>query len=114
MRDPRERSANERGQVLTDEQIAERIRAQLGQRGAVDDVLVKGDLLQLHVTEDFYRRLAVDRDRGRKIVLMLMQQMKSLTGLQDVTVRVYSQNEKLIEGKVKAFGGDNVAYMLDL
>lgn len=99
---------------MTDEQVVERIRAVLGQTGAVDDVLVKGDLLQLHVTEEFYRRLAMDRDRSRKIVLMLMQQMKSLTGLEDVTVRVYSQNEKLIEGKVKAFGGDNVAYMLDL
>ena len=99
---------------MTDEQVVERIRAQLGQTGAVDEVSVKGDLLQLHVTEEFYRRLAVDRDRGRKIVLMLMQQMKSLTGLQDVTVRVYSQNEKLIEGKVKSFGGDNVSYMLDL
>ena len=99
---------------LTDEQVAERIGAQLGQSGAVDDLLVRGDLLQLHVTEAFYWRLAVDRDRGRKIVLMLMQQMKSLTGRQDVTVRVYSQNEKMIEGKVKAFGGDNVTYMLDL
>ena len=99
-------------QALTDEQIVERIRAQLGQAAA--DLMVKGDLLQLHVSEDFYRRLAVDRDRSRKIVLMLMQQMKSLTGLQDVTVRVYSQNEKMIEGKVKAFGGDNVTYMLDL
>ena len=101
-------------QALTDEQIAERIRVQLGQAAAVDDLMVKGDLLQLHVSEEFYRRLAVDRDRSRKIVLMLMQQMKSLTGLQDVTVRVYSQNEKMIEGKVKAFGGDNVTYMLDL
>jgi len=99
---------------MTDEQVVERIRALLGQSGTVDDILVKGDLLQLHVTEEFYRRLAVDRDRSRKIVLMLMQQMKSLTGLQDVTVRVYSQNEKMIEGKVKAFGGDNVTYMLDL
>ncbi len=99
---------------MTDERVAEHIRAQLGQSGAVDDLLVKGDLLQLHVTEELYRRLAVDRDRGRKIVLMLMQQMKSLTGRQDVTVRVYSQNEKMIEGKVKAFGGDNVTYMLDL
>ena len=101
-------------QALTDEQIAERMRAQLGQAAAVDNLMVKGDLLQLHVSEEFYRRLAVDRDRSRKIVLMLMQQMKSLTGLQDVTVRVYSQNEKMIEGKVKAFGGDNVTYMLDL
>ncbi|MCY4131182.1 MAG: hypothetical protein OXF39_00880 [Nitrospira sp.] len=102
-------------QAMTDEQVAERIHAQLGdQSGAVDDVLVKGDLLQLHVTEEFYRRLAVDRDRGRKIVLMLMQQMKSLTGRQDVTVRVYSKSEKMIESKVKAFGGDNVTYMLDL
>ena len=99
---------------MTDEQVAERIGAQLGQTGAVEDMLVKGDLLQLHVTDEFYRRLAVDRDRGRKIVLVLMQQMKSLTGLQDVTVRIYSQNEKMIEGKVKAFGGDNVTYMLDL
>ena len=99
---------------MTDEQVVERIRAQLGRSGAVDEVSVKGDLLQLHVTEEFYKRLALDRDRGRKIVLALMQQMKSLTGLQDVTVRVYSQNEKMIEGKVKAFGGDNVTYMLDL
>ena len=64
---------------MTDEQVAERIRARLGQGGVVDDLLVKGDLLQLHVTDEFYRRLAVDRDRGRKIVLGLMQQMKSLT-----------------------------------
>ena len=101
-------------QNLTDEQLAERIRAQLGQTADVEDLFVKGDVLQVHVTEDFYKRLAIDRDRGRKIVLMLMQQMKSLTGLDDVTVRVYSRKEKLIEGKGKAFGGDNVAYMLDI
>ncbi len=98
----------------TDEQIAERIRAQLGQTTDVEALFVKGDLLQLHVTEDLYKRLAVDRDRGRKIVLMLMRQMKVFTGLQDVTVRVYSHKEKMIEGKVKAFGGDNVTYLLDL
>ncbi len=98
----------------TDEQLAEHVRAQLGQTADVEDLFVKGDVLQVHVTEDFYKRLAVDRDRGRKIVLMLMRQMKLLTGLQDVTVRVYSHKEKMIEGKVKAFGGDNVAYMFDL
>ncbi len=101
-------------QDLTDEQIAERIRTQMGQTADVEDLLVKGDLLQMHVSEELYKRLAVDRDRGRKIVLMLMQQMKVLTGLHDVTVRVYSRKEKLIEGKVKSFGGDNVTYMLDL
>lgn len=99
---------------LTDEQIAERIRTRLGPTAEVEALFVKGDLLQLHVSEALYTRLAVDRDRGRKIVLTLMQQMKALTGLQDVTVRVYSQKEKMMEGKVKAFGGDNVTYMLDL
>ncbi len=101
-------------QVPADERIAERLRAQLGQTADVEDVCVKGDVLQLHVSEDLYRRLAVDRDRGRKIVLMLMRQMKTLTGLRDVTVRVYSRKEKMIEGRVKSFGGDNVTYMLDL
>lgn len=101
-------------QVPMDEQIAERIRSQLGPTTDVEALFVKGDFLQLHVSEEFYTRLAVDRDRGRKIVLMLMQHMKSLTGRQDVTVRVYSQKEKMIEGKVKAFGGDNVTYTLDL
>ncbi len=98
----------------TDEQRAGRIRAQLGQTADVEDLFVKGDLLQVHVTESLYKRLAIDRDRGRKIVLMLMRQMKLVTGLQDVTVRVYCRKEKMIEGKVKAFGGDNVMYMLDL
>ncbi len=101
-------------QNLTDEQIAERIRAQLGAAADVEDVVVKDDVLRLHVTDDFYTRLAVDRERGRKIVLMLMRQMKSFTGRQDVTVRVYRRTEKMIEGKVKVFGGDNVTYMLDL
>ncbi len=101
-------------QVPMDEQIAERIRSQLGPTTDVEALFVKGDLLQLHVSEEFYTRLAVDRERGRKIVLMLMRHMKSLTGRQDVTVRVYSQKEKMIEGKVKAFGGDNVTYTLDL
>ncbi len=101
-------------QVPMDERIAERIRSQLGPTTDVEALFVKGDLLQLHVSEEFYTRLAVDRERGRKIVLMLMRHMKSLTGRQDVTVRVYSQKEKMIEGKVKAFGGDNVTYTLDL
>jgi len=101
-------------QSLTDEQIAERIRALMGQTADVENLFVRGDLLQVHVSEALYKRLAVDRDRGRKIVLVLMQQLKKLTGLQDVTVRVYCRKEKMIEGKVKAFGGDNVTYMLDL
>ncbi len=108
------KQANEMDPGGANERIAERVRAQLGQTADVEDVFVKDDVLQLHVTEDFYKRLAVDRDRGRKIVLMLMRQMKSFTGLPDVTVRVYSQKEKMIEGKVKAFGGDNVTYMFDL
>ncbi len=48
-----------------DNQIAEAIRAQLGGTTDVDQVVVKGDLLQIHVTEPFYNRLAMDRERGR-------------------------------------------------
>ena len=96
------------------QQIADSIRGQLGNTPDVEDVSVKGDLLQLHVTEAFYQRLALDRERGRKIVLALMQQMKNLTGLKDVTVRVYNNKEKVIEGRVKDWGGDNVTYTYDL
>lgn len=97
-----------------DIQISAKIRAQLGDATNVEDVVVKGNLLQLHVTKEFYERLAVDRDRGRKIMLALMQQMKTLTGLEDVTARVYCEKDQVIEAKTKRWGGDNVMYKYDL
>ncbi|MFB3071452.1 MAG: hypothetical protein ACE1ZK_05235 [Nitrospirales bacterium] len=97
-----------------DTQISAKIRAQLGDTANIEEVVVKGDLLQLHVTKEFYERLAVDRERGRKIMLALMQQMKTLTNLDEVTARVYCEKDKMIEAKTKKWGGDNVAYMYDL
>jgi len=97
-----------------DEEIARQIRAQLGSTTDVEQLTVKGRLLQMHVTESFYNRLAVDRERGRKIVLALMQRMKTLTGSQDVSVWIYCNNEKVVEGQVKEWGGDNVNYLYDL
>lgn len=98
----------------TNEEIIEAIKTQMGQNPEITDVIVKGHLLQLHVTQGLFHRLSADRERGRKIVLVLMEQMKRLTGLADVAVWVYSENEKVIEGTVKAFGGDNVNYLFDL
>ena len=100
--------------IPTDEEIAKHIRTQLGSTKEVEQLVVKGRLLQMHVTEGFYNRLAVDRERGRKIVLALMQRMKSLTGTQDVSVWIYCNNEKVVEGQVKEWGGDNVKYLYDL
>ena len=97
-----------------DQKIADQIRVQLGKAANVEDVVVKGDLLQLHVTKEFYERLAIDRERGRKIMLVLMQQMKSLTDLEEVAVRVYSEKNMVIEAKTKKWGGDNVTYTYDL
>ena len=97
-----------------DREIAEKIQAQLGSTSDVEQLTVTGHLLQMHVTQTFYNRLAVDRERGRKIVLALMQKMKDLTDSQDVTVWVYCQNEKVVEGRVKEWGGDNVQYFYDL
>jgi hypothetical protein len=94
--------------------ISEKIRTQLGNNSHVEDIIVKGDLLQLHVTREFYERLATDRERGRKIMLALMQQMKSLTGKEDVTACVYCEKDKMIEAKTKRWGGDNVTYRYDL
>ena len=96
------------------EEIAQQIRTQLGSSPDVEQLIVKGHLLQMHVSESFYNRLAVDRERGRKIVLTLMQQMKTLTGSQDVSVWIYCNNEKVVEGQVKEWGGDNVKYLYDL
>lgn len=97
-----------------DQKIAEQIRQQLGATSDVEQLVVKGELLQMHVTQGFYHRLASDRERGRKIVLMLMQRMKALTGSPDVAVWIYTKNEKVIEGKVKNWGGDNVMYLADV
>ncbi|MCA9500444.1 MAG: hypothetical protein MRJ67_09995 [Nitrospirales bacterium] len=98
----------------TNEEIIEAIKTQMGQNPEVTNVIVKGHLLQLHVTQGLFHRLSADRERGRKIVLVLMEQMKRLTGLSNVAVWVYSENEKVIEGTVKAFGGDNVNFLFDL
>ncbi len=97
-----------------DTQISNKIRAQLGNGTNVEEVVVKGDLLQLHVTKEFYERLAVDRERGRKIMLALMQQMKTLTSLDDVTARVYCEKDKVFEAKTKRWGGDYVTFTFDL
>lgn len=98
----------------TDEGIAASLKQQLGNNSDITDLQVKGPLLKMHVTPAMSHRLAADRERGRKIVLMLMAQMKKLTGRADVAVWVYSENQKFIEGNVKVFGGDNVNYMFDL
>ena len=97
-----------------DVHVSEQIRAQLRNTTDVEDLVVKGDLLQVHVTRKFYERLAADRERGRKIMLVLMQQMKDLTGLEDVTARVYCEKDQVIEAKTKKWGGDNVTYRYDL
>ncbi len=99
---------------LSDIDVAEQIKSQLKNNPEVEAVIVKGHLLQLHITQSLYNRLATDRERGRKIVLTLMQSMKQLTGSSDVTVWVYTEKEKMIEGRVKDWGGDNVQYFFDL
>ncbi len=98
----------------TDSEVAEQIKGQLKNNADVEFVVVKGTLLQLHITQSLYNRLATDRERGRKIVITLMQSMKQLTGSSDVTVWVYTDKEKMIEGRVKDWGGDNVQYFFDL
>jgi hypothetical protein len=98
----------------SNEEIMEAIKIQMGQNPEITNITVKGHLLQLHVTQALFHRLSADRERGRKIVLVLMEQMKRLTGLTNVVVWVYSDNEKVIEGTVKSFGGDNVNFLFDL
>ena len=98
----------------SNEEIREAIKIQMGQNPEITNITVKGHLLQLHVTQVLFHRLSADRERGRKIILVLMEQMKRLTGLTDVAVWVYSENEKVIEGTVKSFGGDNVNFLFDL
>ncbi len=98
----------------SNEEILQAIKTQMGQNPDITKMTVKGNLLQLHVTQALFHRLSADRERGRKIVLVLMEQMKRLTGLTDVAVWVYSENQKVIEGNVKPFGGDNVNFLFDL
>ncbi|MDH5564352.1 MAG: hypothetical protein OEY91_12115 [Nitrospirota bacterium] len=98
----------------TNEEVAEAIKTQMGNNPDVTAVQVKGHLLQLHVTEKMFHRLSADRERGRKIILVLLEQMKQLTGLEDVAVWVYSDNKKGIEGTIKSWGGGNVHFLFDL
>ncbi len=100
--------------VKSNEEIMEAIKLQMGSNPEITNIIVRGHLLQVHVTQQLFHRLSADRERGRKIVLVLMDHMKRLTGLKDVAVWVYSDNQKVIEGTVKSFGGDNVNFLFDL
>ncbi len=99
---------------MTNKEIAKNIKAQMGENPDITGLQVKGNLLQLHVTEAYFNRLSVDRERGRKIVLVLLEKMKELTGLEDVAVWVYSENKKGIEATIKPWGGGNVNFLFDL
>ncbi len=98
----------------TNEEVAEAIKTQMGNNPEITRLEVKGKLLQLHVTEPYLNRLSADRERGRKIILVLLEQMKTLTGLGDVVVWVYAENKKSIEGTIKPWGGGNVNFLFDL
>ncbi len=98
----------------TNEEVAETIKTQMGKNPEITGLEVKGKLLQLHVTEPYLNRLSADRERGRKIILVLLEQMKTLTGLDDVVVWVYAENKKSIEGTIKPWGGGNVNFLFDL
>ncbi len=98
----------------TNEEVAETIKTQMGKNPEITGLEVKGKLLQLHVTEPYLNRLSADRERGRKIILVLLEQMKVLTGLDDVVVWVYAENKKSIEGTIKPWGGGNVNFLFDL
>lgn len=98
----------------TNEEISETIKKQMGDNPDITAVQVKGHLLQLHVTENMFNRLSADRERGRKIVLVLLEQMKQLTGLENVVVWVYSDNKKGIEATFKPWGGGSVNFLFDL
>ncbi len=98
----------------TNEEVAEAIKTQMGNNAEITGLEVKGKLLQLHVTEPYLNRLSADRERGRKIILVLLEQMKKLTGLDDVIVWVYAENKKSIEGTIKPWGGGNVNFLFDL
>ncbi len=99
---------------MTNKEIAENIKLQMGENPDITGLQVKGNLLQLHVTEAYFNRLSADRERGRKIVLVLLEKMKELTELEDVTVWVYSENKKGIEATIKPWGGGNVNFLFDL
>ena len=98
----------------SNEEVTENIKALMGENSDITGLQVKGNLLQLHVTEPYFNRLSADRERGRKIVLVLLEKMKELTGLEDVAVWVYSENKKGIEGTIKHWGGGNVNFLFDL
>ena len=94
--------------------LLSRLKGRWDNNPDITAIQVKGNLLQLHVTEKIFNRLSADRERGRKIVLVLLEQMKKLTGLEDVAVWVYSDNKKGIEGTIKSWGGGNVNFLFDL
>lgn len=97
-----------------DVQFSQHLRKQIGENPDIIDLRVKDDFLRVDISDKLHRSMAIDRERGKKIVVALMRSLKSLTGSEGVRVWVYCNNEKVIEGDVKLYGGDQVNYLADV
>lgn len=97
-----------------DVQVTQQLRKQIGENPDIVDLKAKDDFLRVDISDKLHRSMAIDRERGKKIVVALMRSLKSLTGSEGVRVWVYCNNEKVIEGDVKLYGGDQVNYLADV
>jgi len=80
----------------------------------IPDILmmsVNESILYVDVSRDFYNAMQLDKISGIKLVKSWMSGMRQETGNKAITVWIYTDKIKVIEGETSWTGEDNVEFL---
>lgn len=99
------------GKTQKDEKVAEKMCSVFKDIPDILMMSVNESILYVDVSRGFYNEMKQDKISGTKFVKKLMTGMRQETGRKSVTVWIYTDKEKVIEGDTTITGGDEVEYL---
>jgi hypothetical protein len=99
------------GKTEKDKEVAKKMCAVFKEMPDVEAMTVDDSILHVDVSEAFYRQLASDRDRGSQVVRNWMTGLQQESGRRSVTVWVYWDKKKRIEGDTTITGEKRVRFL---
>lgn len=100
------------GKSNKDKQVASKMCSVFKSITEILMMSVQDSILYVDVSRDFYNAMRFDKITGTKLVQSWMNGLRQETGNKAVTVWVYVDTVKVIEGNTSWSGEDQVKYLL--